>query len=282
MKKTLIYIVILCFLLIGCGESGVSQEEYDRIVAERDNYKLQLTALLNEKEANNESATSDYAEPISSDNTETSNDTNIQPSSQETLLSTGTYVIGEDIDAGKYSFYATKGAGSLKIYLTYEDYKNDEYGLDAFLDFDILTDGASVGLLNEDIYTDSIYGIRLENEYCLVIEKGLELQYEPTQSPPSDVLNVGIYIVGDDIESGKYDFTAIRGSGSIKIYNSYDEYLSDIYGFDAFADYDMKEKDASVGLLNEDIYSQSINNIRLEDGQCLFIEKGLKIKYSIK
>lgn len=38
MKKILI-ILFACFLLTGCGESAVSQEEYDKVVAERDDYK---------------------------------------------------------------------------------------------------------------------------------------------------------------------------------------------------------------------------------------------------
>ena len=64
------------------------------------------------------------------------------------------------------------------------------------------------------------------------------------------------------------------------IYNTYDEYLDDKYGYDAFQAYDMKEENASVGMLNEDIYTNYVSNVKLEDGQCIYIEKGLKIKIS--
>lgn len=97
-----------------------------------------------------------------------------------------------------------------------------------------------------------------------------------------NILNAGIYIIGEDLIAGKYDFTAIKGSGSVKIYNSYEEYLDDEHGFHALSDYDMKEENASVGMLNEDIYSQTISNIRLEEGQCFVIEKGLEIEYTLK
>lgn len=49
MKKILM-ILACCVVLCGCGgTSGVSQEEYDRVVAERDEYKTQLDALLNQE-----------------------------------------------------------------------------------------------------------------------------------------------------------------------------------------------------------------------------------------
>lgn len=114
-------------------------------------------------------------------------------------------------------------------------------------------------------------------------ETGEELgELEEDSFEKENVLNTGIYIIGEDLIAGKYDLTAIKGSGSVKIYNSYDEYLEDEYGVYAFADYDMKEENASVGMLNEDVYSQTISNIRLEDGQCLIIEKGLEIEYNIE
>lgn len=200
----------------------------------------------------------------------------------DTILTSGIYIVGEDIINGKYDFNASKGTGNLKIYKSYEGYKDDEYGFDAFAEFDMLADGASVGLLNEDVYTDMVSNIRLSDGWCLVIDKGLEIQYQIGEATEGNVLSVGTYIVGEDIDVGKYDFTAIRGSGSVKIYNSYDEYLEDEYGFDAFSDYDMKEANASVGMLNEDVYSESISNIRLEEGQCLVIEKGLKLELKLK
>lgn len=198
------------------------------------------------------------------------------------VLNSGTYIVGEDINSGKYNFEASKGTGTLYIYNSYEEYKNDEYGFEAFRNFDMLAEGASVGLLNEDVYTDSLYNIRIEDGQCLVVDKGLELYYEIAEYIVSDELGVGTYVIGEDIEAGKYDLFAIKGSGSVNVYNSYDEYANDQYGFEAFESYDMKEENASVGMLNEDVYTQSISNVRLEEGQCLVIEKGLKIKLSAK
>lgn len=196
-------------------------------------------------------------------------------------LTAGTYIIGEDIDTGKYNFYAQSGNGSLKVYNSYEDYKNDEYGYDAFQEFDVLAEGASRGLLNKDVCTDKVMNIRLSDDQCLIIDKGLNLQYEFSEKITDSILPVGVYVISEDLDAGKYNFTAIKGTGSIKIYNSYEEYQQDEYGYDAFVDYDMREESASTGLLNEDVYSQLISNIRLEDNQCLVIDGGLAVEYTL-
>ena len=196
---------------------------------------------------------------------------------EEQIMKTGTYVVGDDIDSGKYNFIAKKGTGTLYIYNSYEDYKSDEYGNDAFKDFNMMAEGASVGLLNEDVYTDKVSNIRLNDGQCIVVDKGLELYYGISENVSSNEINAGTYIVGEDITAGKYNFEAIKGSGSLSIYNTYDEYLDDEYGNDAFQSYDMKEENASVGLLNEDVYTDFVSNVKLEDGQCIYIEDGLKI-----
>ena len=57
MKKLMIVLITVALLLTGCGQTGVSQEEYDKVVAERDKYKEQLEELmqnLGEKETGSE------------------------------------------------------------------------------------------------------------------------------------------------------------------------------------------------------------------------------------
>lgn len=275
-KKFTAVLLIMTILLCGCGGS-VSQEEYQQIIAERDAYKAEVTRLLAEKEIVQETEQNSEENKNINEVEETFAETTLIENID--VLQAGTYIIGEDIEYGKYNFCALTGTGTLRVYKSYEDYRNDKYGYDAFREFDMLADGASVGLLNQDIYTDFVFGIKLDEGYCVVIDKGLQLEYFVSTPVKDSILNVGVYVVGEDIKSGKFDFTAIKGSGSCKIYNSYDEYVNDQYGYDAFEDYDMKEENASVGMRNEDVYSQSISNIRLEDGQCLVIEKGLKIEY---
>ena len=53
MKKTKQFTAILlaAVLLVGCGNSGVSQEEYDRVVAERDSLQKELDEKESEQNA---------------------------------------------------------------------------------------------------------------------------------------------------------------------------------------------------------------------------------------
>lgn len=47
MKKNLMIVLIMCVaMLCGCGSNGVSQEEYNKVVAERDEYKEKYESLL--------------------------------------------------------------------------------------------------------------------------------------------------------------------------------------------------------------------------------------------
>ncbi len=58
--KTILLTGVLAVSIVGCGNSGVSQEEYDKVVKERDEYKAQLEAAYGneqnseEKNAENE------------------------------------------------------------------------------------------------------------------------------------------------------------------------------------------------------------------------------------
>lgn len=274
--------VIFSFIFIAVGASLYSEtDEYKQSMNER-----QANLERQQEQVELKSSGAAESKVISENSTdmeteETQQQANISENEAK-KISTGTYIVGEDIEIGKYDFYAYKGTGSLKIYKSYDDYINDQYEINSFMDFDILADDASVGLLNKDVYTNSVLNIRLLDGWCLVVDKGLEMECIESECMTDKIISVGIYIVGEDLEAGKYDFISVSGTGSVKIYNSYDEFLEDIYGINSFRNYDVKEKNASSGLLNEDIYAESISNVRLVEGQCIVIEKGLKLEYEAK
>lgn len=54
MKKHMIAFFLCCMVLGGCGNSGVSQEEYDRVVAERDSLEKELNTKESEQNAESE------------------------------------------------------------------------------------------------------------------------------------------------------------------------------------------------------------------------------------
>ena len=52
MKRVFLCVILCCAVLIGCGGNGISQEEYDSVVAERDELKERVSYL--ESELNNQ------------------------------------------------------------------------------------------------------------------------------------------------------------------------------------------------------------------------------------
>ena len=52
-KKVIAVLLTASVLLCGCGgnETGISQEEYDKVVAERDAYKLELEQIKNSNQS---------------------------------------------------------------------------------------------------------------------------------------------------------------------------------------------------------------------------------------
>lgn len=60
--KRLMIIVVCSLMLTGCGNAGVSQEEYDKVVAERDSYKLELEQIKNAAESTEQKNESESGE----------------------------------------------------------------------------------------------------------------------------------------------------------------------------------------------------------------------------
>lgn len=61
MKKIIAVLLTMAVLMCGCGNSGVSQEEYDKVVAERDELKEKQESK-GEEERKNEETTGDWYE----------------------------------------------------------------------------------------------------------------------------------------------------------------------------------------------------------------------------
>ena len=191
-------------------------------------------------------------------------------------ISTGTYIIGEDLEPGTYSFHAKSGKGDFLIYNNYDEFAADDYGYDARLRYNVKANKASVGLLNEDVYTEHIANIRLVEGQCINVDSGLELEYSESLSDfgSNGILSPGTYIVGETIEAKNICFHVIRGMGELLVYNSYEDMLADLYGYDANIRLNIRAADGDVGLLNPAIYTEYVANLNLKEGQVIQIEKG--------
>ena len=94
-------------------------------------------------------------------------------------LGIGTWIVGEDIPAGKYNLTSPDGTSYIKIYKSYDDRAAEEYSY--FEDYSVTSQAYLDALLeasggeNKELYT-SMYpttasNIRLEDGYCLYIEE---------------------------------------------------------------------------------------------------------------
>lgn len=114
---------------------------------------------------------------------------------------------------------------------------------------------------------------------------GENTQAEADQPDQSDqvVLAVGTWIVGEDFPAGKYTVTCTDGSGMLYFYNSYEDRKENEYsysetyymGSSAFVESVVKtyENLGSDGLeAIKSMYTTEINNVRLEDGNCIYSE----------
>ena len=102
------------------------------------------------------------------------------PAATDTVsLGIGTWIVGEDIPAGKYDLTSPDGTAFVKIYKSYEDRVNEEYSYfesydvtsQAYIDALLEASGGENAELYASLYHPSASNIRLEDGYCLYIEE---------------------------------------------------------------------------------------------------------------
>ena len=116
-----------------------------------------------------------------------------------------------------------------------------------------------------------------ERVAALEMQLGSGLESIPTTAGNVITLGVGNWIVGEDIDAGKYNITCPSGIGSVEIYESLDEEESEGHFKDLFVVYSPSEIDMMKEFLGSDnisegMYPTIINNIYFNDGYCLKIE----------
>lgn len=154
--------------LTGCSQSGITQEKYDQVASERDDYKEKYEELLNDTaERNVDKMLNDMTEAeetelkTSENSTQESqiNDTEELLSDSEIILKSGEYVVGKDLEPGEYDVYRKSGKGIIKI----KESQEAEYSeiLNEFIDDTI----------------DNIYNnLSLKNSNYIQIKTGLEIK----------------------------------------------------------------------------------------------------------
>jgi len=101
---------------------------------------------------------------------------------------------------------------------------------------------------------------------------------ETVQVPDTVTLTPGTYIVGEDLPAGKYDMECVSGLGTVDLYKDYETRMTKDYDtietylmtteayFDAvdIPGYDMSTL--------KSLYTFSVKNVRLADGNCIYVD----------
>lgn len=265
MKKKMLLIVLSAFMLTGCSSSGVPQEQYESVVAERDEYKSQLET--------DKLSTNDVTEKISVEYdtllNNLNNSVNKKNSVEYSVIKINSVEDFDILPSGTLLYYIGNGGTGM-------------YDLEswAILSSEIDGDGNRIilhcqpqGSFQDEIYStiDSIliYG----NVYAFIEFDDIQISDINSEESTADTNNIselsspidlstGKYIVGEDIPSGKYDIIGIE-KGNI--------YVSSNGGKSANELIESIEPEKSV-----------YNNIRLENGYEVEIVLGGKVQLQPK
>ena len=102
---------------------------------------------------------------------------------------------------------------------------------------------------------------------------------EPAETPASSSygsieLAAGTWVVGEDLPAGKYNLTCSSGSGSVCFYKSLEQKERERFDYDyeyfMGSQEEIDEKAEKYNITN--FYTAEVNNIRLEDGNCIYSE----------
>lgn len=97
MKKCLAFGILCCVILTGCGDSGVSQEEYDSVVAERDELQERVSYLENELSNQNNGLSENFSEETTEQSTEPRETANSMENTESGIEILAEYTLPDEI-----------------------------------------------------------------------------------------------------------------------------------------------------------------------------------------
>jgi hypothetical protein len=186
----LIVIIVLLIIIFSSGGDDENNKDTTNTGTEETNNTDNTTEGNKADEDNNAKDEEKAEEPATRDNS----------SAKETTLNAGKFKVATDIPAGRYVITGD-GSGNFFVY--------DEDGLPVVNE--ILDKSGEMGVAS--VTTDLKDGQEIEIS-------GLNaVKFTPAETKKSTKLTTGTWIVGLDIEAGRYDVTTPSGSGNFFIYN---------------------------------------------------------------
>lgn len=94
-----------------------------------------------------------------------------------------------------------------------------------------------------------------------------------TSNDNSFTLSAGIYIVGEDIEEGKYSISIIDGYGNLQVFSDYEKYVStDGASHRAIQHYEVASTDLKNRYSSLATNVSEVGNIILKNNMCLVLD----------
>lgn len=193
----------------------------------------------------------------------------IPDESESFELSTGTYVVGEDIQAGKYNVSVLSGYGRVEIWESLEEYRKNGNWIESYY---VSSDDG-----------DTISNMRLYDGECLTVDSQIKLRFgndqaedesrtEESASSDAITLSAGYYTVGKDIPEGKYNLKAVHGNGAVSVSNA----VGDINT------YLMAEEKSNLRKTLPGSYKVSLDEVQLTKGYSLIIADSLIVEFTVQ
>ena len=117
-------------------------------------------------------------EEITQNDTEAPND--VTPAADAIALSTGTWIVGEDIAPGKYNLTCPTGSTTVYLYNSYEEKREDIYNCtemynmasESYIQSSVSSASEDLAYLYESIYSTLVSNVRLDDGMCIYIDGG--------------------------------------------------------------------------------------------------------------
>lgn len=203
--KTMLLVLVAVMLMCTACSSGVTQEEYDAVVAERDDYKQKYEELITKQELKEQEAEEqvEFNDLPEESETET---TTVEDLGLETY-DEGQYKVGADIPSGEY------------IVISYD-------GIEGYFSVTSDANGDNI-LFNDNFLTNSIITIKdgefLRLSGCMATP--FDKFYESGRT--IDLSNYGIMIkIGNEIQPGEYKVVGEDGYWCIYPDSRHEEIIS--------------------------------------------------------
>lgn len=164
MKKKVLFLVLTSFMLAGCGSSGISQDEYNKVVEERDELQAQLDELINN------GTTSESTE--SEDTSDNAKEYGIGDTWEVDGLFKVTVNSVVESDYRNEFDESTPGA----VYIITYTYENLGLNEDLYVDFEskVVDNGGKMGTSypgDYELYPQSVpIGASCEGQACIAVE----------------------------------------------------------------------------------------------------------------